>query len=166
MIPASRQRNYLQSGLYLIIVGILATVLLERLLTYAEVAEKSAMEATISRLQSALYARVAYLSLRGEQEAIEALPKRSPFVSAAMRSTNYLGEFVGLPSEAQGGSWLFDRLRNELVYLPRLKRYLVGVEEQSASHLRFSLQVFRAPDTGFTVVSLKPVGSVRWEPAP
>lgn len=166
MIPASRQRNYLQSGLYVIIVGILATVLLERLLTYAEVAEKAAMEATLARLQSALYTRVAYLTLRGEQEAIEALPTRSPFVSADLRSTNYLGEFVGVPSEAESGNWFFDRLRDELVYLPRLRRYLVVPEDQLSPHLRFRLQVVRAADTGYTVVSLTPVGVVRWAPVP
>jgi hypothetical protein len=164
---ASPQRNYLQSGLYVIIVGILATILLERLLTYAEVAEKFAMEATLSRVQSSLYTRIAYLSLRGEHAAIEALPTQSPFVSAAMRTTNYLGEFVGVPLDAEGGNWLYDRLRNELVYLPRLKRYMhQEPDEESVAHLRFKLEVLRAANTGYTVVSLKPVGTARWNPMP
>lgn len=167
MIPASRQRNYLQSGLYMIIAGILAAVLLERLLTYAEAAEKAAMEATLSRLHAALYTRVAYLALRGEYEAIEALPTQSPFVTAAMNSTNYLGEFVGLPLEVEGGNWLYDRLRNELVYLPNLRRHLLAKsEEQSVPHLRFRLEVLKTSNKDYSGVSLKPVGAARWDPVP
>jgi hypothetical protein len=167
VIPVSRHRNYLQSGLYVIIVGIVATVLLERLLTYAEAAEKAAMEATLSRLHSALYTRVAYLVLRGEHEAIEALPRQSPFVTAAMLSTNYAGEFVGLPLEVEDGSWLFDRVRNELVYLPRLKRHLhVDLEERSPPGLRFRLEVMKSSNAAYTGVSLRPVGASRWDPLP
>ena len=88
MIDASRQRNFLQSGLYVIIAGILAAVLLERLLTYAEAAEKAAMEATLSQLHAGLYARVAFLALRGEYETIETLPRRSPFLTAVMQAGN------------------------------------------------------------------------------
>ena len=73
MITANR-RNYRQSALYVAIVGVLAAVLLERLLTYAEAAEKAAMEVTISNLQGALYARLAYHALRGEAASIESLP--------------------------------------------------------------------------------------------
>ncbi|MGH8741782.1 MAG: hypothetical protein ACREUN_12770, partial [Burkholderiales bacterium] len=141
MIPASRQRNYLQSGLYVIIAGIVAAVLLERLLTYAEAAEKATMEATLSQLHAGLYAKVAFLALRGEYETIEALPRRSPFLTAVMRAGNYRGEFVGVPAEVEGGNWLYDRLRNELVYVPNLKRHLVAdPDDLDAVHLRFRLE--------------------------
>jgi len=167
VIPASRQRNYLQSGLYVIIVGILATVLLERLLTYAEAAEKAAMEATLSRLHAALYTRVAYLAMRGKYEAIEAFPAQSPFVTGAMKASNYVGEFVGLPTEVEGGSWFFDRVRNELVYVPKLKRYLqADPDDQAMPRLRFRVEVLRSSKTAFTGVSLRPVGSPQWDPVP
>lgn len=165
MISASRQRNYLQSGLYVVIVGILAAVLMERLLTYAEVAEKSAMEATLSQLHAGLYARVAFLALRGEYETIEALPRRSPFPTAAMQAGNYRGEFVGVPAEIEGGSWLYDQLRNELVYVPNLKRYLVAdPDEQAVAHLRFRLEVLRSPTQSLMGVAIRPVTAFRWDP--
>jgi hypothetical protein len=166
VIPASRQRNYLQSGLYVIIAGILAAVLLERLLTYAEAAEKAAMEMTLSQLHSGLYARVALLALRGEYETIDALPRRSPFATAVMQATNYRGEFVGVPAEIEGGNWLYDRLRNELVYVPNLKRYLVAdPDDLDVAHLRFRLEVLRSPTQSVVGVAVRPVAAFRWDPA-
>jgi hypothetical protein len=167
VIPASRQRNYLQSGLYVIIAGIAAAILLERLLAYAEAAEKAAMEATLSRLQSALHTRVAYLVLRGEYEAVDTLSTQSPFVTANMSATNYLGEFVGLPLEIEGGRWLFDRVRRELVYVPNLRRYLhTDLGDQSVPRLRFRLEVLKTSKTAYSGVALRPIGAPRWNPVP
>lgn len=165
MISASRQRNYLQSGLYVIIAGILAAVLLERLLTYAEAAEKMAMEATIGQLQAGLYTRVAYHALRGEHGRIEALPRRSPFVTAVMQAPNYLGEFDGVPADPESGSWLYDRVANELVYVPNLKRHLFfrGTEAPPRV-LRFRLEVSRSSGHAYAGVALRPVVDFRWDP--
>lgn len=168
MILVNRQRNYLQSALYVVIVGVLATVLLERLLTYAEVAEKSAMEATLSRLHSGLYVRVAYLALRGEYEALEVLQEQSPFVAADARSANYLGELAGIPADgAAEGKWFFDRPRRELVYVPNLQRYLLPrPDEASAKALRFRVEVRKASKGRYLGVVITPVGGTRWEPLP
>jgi hypothetical protein len=152
--------------LYVVIAGILAVVLLERLLTYAEAAEKAAMEATLSRLHAGLYARVAFLALRGDYETIDALPRRSPFATAVMQATNYRGEFVGVPAEIEGGNWLYDRLRNELVYVPNLKRHLVAdPDDLDVAHLRFRLEVLRSPTQSLMGVALRPVTAFRWDPA-
>lgn len=167
MIPASRQRNYLQSGLYVIIVAILATILLERLLTYAEAAEKATMEATLSQLNRGLYARVAYFAMRGEYQDIAALQLQSPFVAADMRATNYLGEFVGVPAEAPGGNWLYDRVRHELVYIPNLNRHLVADPgDPFAGVLRFRMRMIPAAGHTYGGVALQPVTLFRWEPLP
>jgi hypothetical protein len=159
VIPADRQRNYLQSGLYVIIVGVAAAVLLERLLTYAEAAEKAAMEVTLSQLHSALYARAAYLALRGEYETLEALTTQSPFLTAQVRSPNYLGEFDGVPPDPKGGNWLYDRARHELVYVPRLARHL-----SSPPLPRYRVEVNKASKYAYTGVALKPIELVRWQP--
>jgi hypothetical protein len=165
VIPANRQRNYLQSALYVIIAGVLAAVLLERLLTYAEAAEKAAMDATLSQLHSGLYAKVAYLALRGEYEAIEALPAQSPFLAVQAKSSNYLGEFDALPSNARSSCWLFDRVRNELVYVPNLRRYLTAASgEEAANVLRFRLEVHKSSKYAYTGVSLRPVTTFAWTP--
>jgi hypothetical protein len=168
VIPANRQRNYLQSALYVAIVGVLAAVLLERLLTYAEVAEKAAMEATISRLHTALYAQMAYLALRGEYEAIDSKSEQSPFAVADVKSSNYLGEFDGIPAGGgEGGKWFYDRLRHELVYVPNLKRYFSSAGgEPTPAVIRYRVEVLKASKYAYTGVAIRPVNAVRWDPAP
>ena len=163
MIPADRKRNYLQTGLYVIIAGIAAAILLERLLTYAEAAEKAAMEVSLSQLHSALYARVAYLAMRGEYATLEGLTTRSPFLTAQVRSPNYLGEFDGVPPEAKTGNWLYDRARHELVYVPRLTRHLSG---GSPLLPRYRVELYKSAKYAYTGVALKPVGAARWQPLP
>jgi hypothetical protein len=168
VIPANRQRNYLQSALYVAIVGVLAAVLLERLLTYAEAAEKAAMEITISNIQGALYAKLAYHALRGEVASMESLPRQSPFAVAGMRSANYLGEFDGSPPVAdQSGKWYFDRLRNELIYRPNLARHFSsGAGEEPERIVRLRMELKGGSGTIYHAVSLRPVVPYRWEPFP
>ncbi len=167
MIPANRQRNYLQSALYVAIAGVLAAVLLERLLTYAEVAEKAAMDATVGRLSGALYTRMAYLGLRGEYQAIEAFARQSPFVTTKASAGNYLGEFDGMPASVETGKWFYDRVRHELVYVPNLKRYLSGVDgEQSPALIRYRVEVQKASKYAYTGVAIRPINAVSWDPAP
>lgn len=167
MIPASRQRNYLQSALYVVIAGLAAATLLERLLTYAEAAEKAAMEATVSRLSSAMYARLAYLVLRGDAQAVNALEQQSPFRIAHAESPAYLGEFDGMPAGADAGKWYYDRGLKQLIYLPRLRRYLEierSVDAQAA--LRFRSVVIKTGANTYAGVALVPVTRWRWEPRP
>lgn len=167
MIPASRQRNYLQSALYVVIAGVLAALLLDRLLTYAEATEKATMEATVSRLTSALYARLAFHVLRGDTQAVADLETQSPFRTAHAESPAYLGEFDGLPPGAEGGKWYFDRRTHELVYLPNLKRYLEGaVTSDSLASLRFRVEIRRTVTNAYTGVVLVRVAEWRWEPQP
>lgn len=168
MIPANRQRNYLQSALYVAIAGVLAAVLLERLLTYAEVAEKAAMEATLSRLHAALYTRVALHALRGEYEALEALQAQSPFAAAKITSPNYLGEVVSVPpGDVADGKWMFDRVRRELVYVPNLKRYLQPeLNDGALTGLRFRVEVQSVSKHAYTGVVIRKVGGPRWDPVP
>jgi hypothetical protein len=164
VIPPSRQRNALQSGLYLIIAGILAVVLLERLLTYAEALEKANMEVTLSRLHSGLYARLAYLALRGENEAFKAASEGSPFQALNWHPPEYIGEYAGVPRDAERGKWLYDEVRKELVYVPNLKRHLAAdPSDPEVAHLRFRLEVRKSAGV-YTGVAFRPVTAFRWDP--
>jgi hypothetical protein len=167
VIPASRPRNYLQAGLYVVIAGVLAAVLLEKLLTYAEATEKAAMEATVSRLTSAMYARLALHVLRGETREIEALETESPFRTARAESSAYLGEFDGMPASAEGGRWYFDRGPRELVYVPNLKRHLHGTGGGDApATIRYKAAVRRSDGNSYAGVALVPASDWRWDPRP
>jgi general secretion pathway protein G len=161
VIPASRQRNYLQSGLYVVIVAVLALILLERLLTYAEAYEKARMEMTVSRLQSGLYARLAHLTLSGDAAAAKALLAESPFAAIGWRPADYLGEFDGVPSGELEGRWYFDRLSGELVYRPNLQRYFLSPDPPAA---RFHVDIRRDASGTPTGVRLVPTEPIRWAP--
>ena len=162
MIPASRQRNYLQSGLYVVIVAVLALVLLERLLTYAEAYEKARMEMTVSRLQSGLYARLAHLSLSGDHAGAKALQAESPFAAIGWHPAEYLGEMDGPPPGTPGGVWYFDRLSRELVYRPNLTRHFRAPDPPAA---RFRVELRTGASGTASGISLRPVEPVGWEPA-
>jgi hypothetical protein len=168
VIPANRQRNFLQSALYVAIFAVLAALLLERLLTYAEVAEKAAMEGTLASVRAGLYSQVALLSLRGDRAAVEALPAQNPFVTSDVRSPNYLGEVYGTPAAGvKGGSWFYDRSRREIIYVPNLHRYFTpAAGEEWLPAARFQVELQRAPGGGYTGVVLQPVGEFRWAPSP
>lgn len=164
MIPASRQRNYLQSALYVAIVGVLSAILLERLLTYAEVAEKAAMEATIGNLHAALYTRLVEAAVRGDAKGVAELEQRSPFLTTKALSRNYLGSLAEAPPAAEAeGKWYFDRSRRELVYRPNLDRYFRAPATREA---RYRVQVLRADSGAYVGVALVPVFPILWEPGP
>jgi hypothetical protein len=163
VIPASRQRNYLQSGLYVVIVAVLALILLERLLTYAEAYEKARMEVTLSRLQSGLYARLAHLSLSGDHAGTQALQSASPFASVGWHPPEYLGEMDGPPAGTPEGVWYFDRLSRELVYRPNLSRHFQAPEPPAA---RFVVEVRTSASGAALGVKLVPTEPIRWEPIP
>lgn len=168
MIPASRQRNYLQSALYVVIAGLLATLLLERLLTYAEATEKAATEVMVSRLANAMNARLAFLVLRGDLQAIAEFEGQSPFRTARVESPSYLGEYDGMPTGAEGGKWYFDRVRRELVYVPNLKRHLQGKDDASSApaSIGFRVEVRKSAANAYAGAALVPTPDWRWDPRP
>lgn len=163
MIAASRQRNYLQSGLYVVIAAVLAAILLERLLTYAEAYEKARMEVTLSRLHTGLYARLAHLVLNGDYAGAKALQRESPFAAIGWRPPEYLGELDGAPSGEPGGAWYFDRLSLELVYRPNLTRHFLAPDPPAA---RFRVQMRGDAPGRYSGVRLVPTEPIRWEPVP
>lgn len=157
-----RQRSYLESALYVIIAGALAALLLHRLLQLSEVAEKTAMEATVARLQSALYVRAAKAVL--EKRPIEVWQDRNPVELAHAELPNYLGEF-DQPDLAtlEPGSWLYDRGRHELVYLVRRANDFSGGTDSVAT-IRFRLQVERTPSGAYSPFLLHSVTPYKWGP--
>lgn len=146
----------------MVIAAMLAAILLERLLTYAEAFEKARMEVTLSRLQSGLYARLAHLVLSGDYAAAKALQTESPFAAIGWRPPEYLGEFAGAPPGEPGGAWYFDRRSRELVYRPNLTRHFLAPDPPTA---RFRVQVRGDAPGGYSGVRLVPSEPIRWEPA-
>jgi general secretion pathway protein G len=131
-----------------VVVVLLITVALDRLLRYAEYAERAAMEQSISAMKSALGLRFAALYLRGRNDALQALPGENPMEWLAERPPGYVGELWDPPLEKlERPSWYYDRARGELVYVPLRTRYLVAAGKNDA-RIRFKVLVDFGPGKG------------------
>jgi hypothetical protein len=138
MLYWRRRLTRLEIALYATVLAIAATIFLERLLHYMELAERVAMEVTVSRLNSAISIHLAYRYLAGRPIEAAAALKHNPFELASMSPANFHGE-LDHPALAnlERGYWLFDRGAGELVYLPRMRRGLRTNDPDDA--LRFRL---------------------------
>lgn len=106
------------------VIGILAGVLLERVVLYQEIAEKTQMERTVAILRSALALKAGALMTSGRFPDILSLDGDNPMGWLSERPGNYVGELFDPPfAEVPPGSWYYDRLSGDLVYRPRLARH-------------------------------------------
>jgi hypothetical protein len=146
-----RPLTRLELGLAAALIGIALVVFADRALDVMELAERTAMEATLSNVTSAVNIRVAHALLRGEKVDWQ---KQNPFDVAG----------VAAPSE----NWTFDAEQMELVYRPSLRRHLHT--DDPGSPLRFRLTARRTgmgyllvPAAGFQwlVVEVLPAESVK-----
>jgi hypothetical protein len=160
-----RQRSYLESALYVVIAAALAALLLHRLQQLSEVAEKTAMEATVSRLQSALYVRAAKAVLSGRAAKVERnWAERNPVLLAQADLPNYLGEFEHPDlTTLDSGNWLYDRGRHELVYLVRRANNFSGSTDPVPA-IRFRLRVEHTPSGAYSPFLLHAVTPYEWGP--
>jgi len=143
-------------AIYAVLIGIAIAVLADRLLETMEIAERAAMDVTITRINSAINIQLAADRFAGRLSRIAEALKRNPFEVASMSPGNFLGEFDAPELEAlERGNWLFDRTRQELIYLPRLRRGLQAPE--SAIRFRFERR-------GSETYALVPAAPYSWQP--
>src|SRR5262245_38078205 len=101
-----------------------------------ELAERAAMEVTVSRINSSLNTRVATDRLYGRLTRISELLERNPFDVAGTVSSNSLGDLdAPVLDNLERGHWVFDRNRKELIYLPKLHRKLGTPDAAVRFHL-------------------------------
>ncbi len=151
------------------IIGVSATLLLERLRFYQEAAEKAAMEYTVGAVKSALQLQVAAMLVGGEERNIESLARVNPTGWLQEPPPGYRGEFRAPQPAVPRGSWYFDATRSELVYVPNLDAHLnPGPDGSKRLRFRVRFEFARAePDaerkrTPFTGVRVEPVTPYTW----
>jgi len=102
----------------LIVLGFLSMVVLEYMLHYIEVAEKSAMETTVMYLRSALRMRLAEVLAEGNAEEAIKMIRENPMDWLQDKPHNYAGAFEApQPGFVDDGKWYFDTKSRELIYL-------------------------------------------------
>lgn len=115
----------------LIVLGFLSMVVLEFMLHYIEVAEKSAMETTVMYLRSALRMRLAEVLAEGDAAEAIKLTRDNPMDWLEERPHNYAGAFEApQPGSIDDGKWYFDTKSRELVYLVEHGREFVPERDE------------------------------------
>lgn len=168
-VPAAirhRGASFYEAAVACVIVGILAGVLLERVLYIQEYAEKSALELTIANLRAGLRSRVADLLLADRVSEIETLADENPMRWLEGRQENYLGELDTPPEEEPRGKWYFDRGRRELVYTASGRRHFSPSVYRDFTvrlrAMRVSAGGENPPAVGQVWVALVVVNDYRW----
>jgi hypothetical protein len=134
-----RSLTRLELSLAAAVFGIALVLFVDRMLDVMELAERTAMEVTLSNVTAALNTRFVFEKLKGDNPAWES---RDPFELLSMRP----------PSD----NWSYDAEQKELVYRPSLRRYLHT--ETPGNVLRFRLAPHRA-GAGYQLV---PAAGFQW----
>src|SRR4051794_1723964 len=119
------------------LIGVFASVLLDRLLYYQEVAEKAAMEYTVNLLKLGLQIRIGDLMAQNQVVDFVAVAHENPVTWLDAPLPDYRGEVVAARNQRMPAhSWYYDRTQRELVYVPALNRYLqTYAQERSRVHV-------------------------------
>jgi prepilin-type N-terminal cleavage/methylation domain-containing protein len=129
MSSVGYKRRYTGFSLFELIVGIvivsvLGTYVSERMLRYQEYAEKTAMEVTARRLQTALRLQVADLMMRDRLHEIDRLLQDDPMTWLEAPPANYAGQRNAMTQgDALKGKWHYDAAQRAVIYVPFHHRF-------------------------------------------
>lgn len=150
--------------------GILATVLLNRLAYYEELAEKAHMESKASAIKNALRIQMSLLLIQGRAQEYASLAQQNPL--DWLESKTAKGLDLGMhavPDRALAGSWRFDPASRTLVYLVQHGDYFAP-DSTGQKQVRWQVQLIRDGSKGngaasadlVVGVTLKLVEPYRW----
>jgi len=151
------------------LVGIFASILLDRVLRYQEIAEKTAMETTLGALRSAQVLQLGARIIHGGLPAAAKLADENPIEWLAEPPPGYLGALHDASiANVPKGSWYFDLKNKELIYRPQRTRFLVPGPDGS-DRLRFRVVVKlegieKAVVPSIAELGIRPVVPINWDP--
>lgn len=151
-----RKLTRVEIAVYAVVVGTLIVIFSSYMLDYMEMAEKTAMETTVSNVTAALNLNYAARIMAGERVDAASWIASDPFRLAKALPAGYAGDLDGRDKADFGRpAWLYDAEHHQIVYLPRLHSHLQGLE---SDEIRFGLK--RHP-SGFGFM-LAPVWPYEW----
>jgi prepilin-type N-terminal cleavage/methylation domain-containing protein len=166
----SRGFTLLELAVVFIVIGIVSTVLLERLLVYQEYAEKTAMEMTVRNLRSGLRYQVADRMNQDRMREIDRLLLDNPIAWLEYPPPNYLGQLRNpSPEQLTPGNWYFDAVQQELIYLPNHRRFFrPGVAGDYSIRFRItalqkSVKLVKGSEPSVEGLRLTLLNSYKWD---
>lgn len=159
--------SLLELAVALSIIGVLAAVLLNRLVHYQELAEKAAMESMLRVVKTGMQVRLAELIVTNRQGLAGELESEDPFRWLDEKPPNYGGRYRASPDP---GAWYFDPVARELVYVvmngDRLE--IDGGAVSDEIRFRATLRKDKVRTTGIEVesvtgITLRSVRNYRWQ---
>jgi prepilin-type N-terminal cleavage/methylation domain-containing protein len=163
--------SLLELMIAVIAIGVVATILLNRLFYYQELAEKAEMEYTINAVKSALRLRMAGHLVAGQAQHYVLLAKENPMDWLELKPRNYQGLLPNSPAdELIPGSWYFDATAKTLIYIVKHGAHL-QTSATSPKQIRWQISFLRnqpeSLDTNGVVlasdsVAIKAISSYKW----
>lgn len=140
----------------MMVIGVLAVILLQRLFYYQGEAERVAVEHTVANLRTALEIKVAQGKLPGGSIDLANLAEQNPLNLLKNKPTNYAGELFQPTNDDIGkGNWCFDRHDKSLIYLLNNGNSFL---DAPTKRLKFKVKLFRLPHS-----PAKPSGAPEFE---
>ena len=153
------------------IVGVLAGILLTRVIFYQELAERAAMQQVVSAVRTALVLEYGHRMTLNLGREIYKISDENPMDWLAQKPANYVGEFKTIkPDTIEPGNWAFDMGAHELVYIPDHNNYFSAAKD-GFKWVRFRLRYVYTTYTGNkdrgikepTGVTFVPVETYQWQ---
>lgn len=158
--------SLLELAVVAVVLSVLLAVLLNRLTFYQEAAERARFEAELRIYKTALQIRLAELILERREGEARLLEVENPTRWLSEKPTNYGGEY---PLRPVPGTWYFDQLTRELVYVANSGNGLLIREVNGMKQLRFRVKIINQPVEisgkrieGIGGISLLPTVVFRW----
>lgn len=128
-IPTQKGFTLLEMVVVIILIGILALIILDRVWKFRVYAEEAAVTSIIGNTRSALGLEVAKLAVRGKISNIALLENTNPMNLLAQKPNNYLGEIKDATKITSKGNWYFNTHDHTL-------NYIVSYTEQFKSKVK------------------------------
>lgn len=141
--------------MYACVAAVLIAVFLERATHYLELAERTAVEVTVQRVNTGLRLKLATDIIAGRRPG-EGISQTNPFALADVAPPpTFRGDAQGA-NAIEAGTWVFDRVSRELVYRPRHRRGLI------TQHVDGSIR-FRVMPHPHGHWALTPTNAYQWD---
>lgn len=151
------------------IIAVLAGMLMNRVLFYQEMAEKSAMQQVAGSLQSAMILQYGHRMASNMGSWVKEISTDNPMNWLVQKPKNYAGEFINVNTSAlEPGNWAFNLATHELIYVPKHTEYFKPAKD-GYKWIRYRTRIIYESTNGtkgakvLAGATFSPVEPYQWE---